>query len=262
VSERKRTYKPNKRKLYATIFVALVSIIAIAALWRKKHSDIKDYVIDIKHLSDGQNDLIREKDVKEIIRRSFEENVDDQRVEQIDVKRIERVVEADPFVENAETFIDVNNNLHITITQREPICRIIDNNGLNYYMDKSGVRMPLSKYYSVRVPIVTGAVPPHIPDFLDKKKYGLKDVYTLVTKLKADEFYNTFVQQIYMDAGGEFTLIPVLGDQKIRLGTLGNLDEKLERLHIFYNEAMPYEGWKKYKSISVKYKGQIVCKKK
>jgi cell division protein FtsQ len=262
VSEIKRTYKANKRKLYATIFVVAVAIISIIALTRKKSSVIKDYVIEIKHLSDGENDLIKEKDVKEIIRRSFEENLDDQRVGQVNVQRVERVVEADPFVENAETFVDVNNNLHITITQREPICRIIDNNGLNYYMDKNGVRLPLSKYFSVRVPIITGAVPPHVPDFLTRKKYGLKDVFTLVTKLRSDDFFNTFVQQIYLDAGGEFTLIPVLGEQKIRIGTLEDLDEKLQRLHIFYNEAMPYEGWKKYKTISVKYKGQIVCKKR
>jgi cell division protein FtsQ len=262
VSETKRTYRPNKRKLYAVIFVGVVALIAIVALSRKKRSEIKDYVIDIKHLSDGQNDLIREKDVKEIIRRSFEENVDEQRVGQVDVQRVERVVEADPFIENAETYVDANNNLHITITQREPICRIIDNNGLNYYLDKNGMRIPVSKYFSVRVPIVTGAVPPYVPDFITKKKYGLKDIHTLITRLNADDFFNTFVQQVYMDAGGEFTLIPVLGEQKIRIGNLEDLDEKLQRLHIFYNEAMPYEGWKKYKTISVKYKGQIVCKKR
>jgi hypothetical protein len=77
VSEIKRTYKANKRKLYATIFVVAVAIISIIALTRKKSSVIKDYVIEIKHLSDGENDLIKEKDVKEIIRRSFEENLDD-----------------------------------------------------------------------------------------------------------------------------------------------------------------------------------------
>jgi cell division protein FtsQ len=40
------------------------------------------------------------------------------------------------------------------------------------------------------------------------------------------------------------------------------LEEKLEQLKTFYKEAMPYEGWKKYRTISVKFKGQIVCKKK
>jgi cell division protein FtsQ len=56
--------------------------------------------------------------------------------------------------------------------------------------------------------------------------------------------------------------VPILGDQMIRIGTIDDLDEKLERLKTFYKEAMPYEGWRTYRSISVKYKNQIVCKKK
>ena len=99
-------------------------------------------------------------------------------------------------------------------------------------------------------------------DFLQRKKYGLKDVYNLVQRLQIDEFYKTFIQQIYVDAGIEFTLIPVLGDQKIRIGTIDDLEDKLQRVRIFYEEAMPYEGWRKYSSISVQYKGQIVCKKR
>ena len=38
---------------------------------------------------------------------------------------------------------------------------------------------------------------------------------------------------------------------------------KLETfLRDLYKEAMPYEGWRKYDEISLKYNGQIVCKKK
>ena len=174
----------------------------------------------------------------------------------------EQVLEQDPFVENAETFIDIKGNLNLKITQRQPILRVIDDNNLNYYLDKNGVKMPLSKYYSARVPIVTGAVPPYVSGFLGLKKYALKDVFNLVQRLNADPFFAPMIQQIIVDASGEFTLIPILGDQKIRIGTLDNLDEKLERLKTFYKEAMPYEGWKTYRSISVKYKNQIVCKKK
>ena len=258
----KQSYKINKTKLYSIIGIVLVVIIGITAIMTKKKSEVKGIAVDIKHLSDGENDLIKDKDVKEIIRRSFEENVAQSRVGRVDVKRVEKVLEQDPFIENAEVFIDASDSLNVKITQREPICRVIDNNGLNYYMDKNGIKIPPSKYYSARVIIVTGTVPPHVTDFLQKKKYGLKDVYNLVTRLLADDFYKTFIQQIHVDAGGEFTLIPVLGDQKIRIGNLDDLDDKLKRIRIFYDEAMPYEGWKKYATISVKYRGQIVCKKK
>ena len=244
------------------IGVALVVVIGIAAIMNKRKGNVKDIVVNIQHLQDGENDLIKDKDIKEILRRGFEENVAEMKVSRVDVQRAERILEQDPFIENSEVFIDADNKLNIKIVQREPICRVIDNNGLNYYMDKNGIKMPPSKYFSARVPIITGAVPPHVTDFLARKKYGLKDVYNLVKQLQADEFYKTFIQQIVVDAGGEFTLIPVLGDQKIRIGTIDDLDDKLKRIRIFYDEAMPYEGWRKYATISVKYKGQIVCKKK
>ncbi len=254
--------KINRGRVLAAVVAVLVVVLIITSLTRKSKGEVKDIVVEIQHMADGQNDLIKDKDVKEIIRRSFEENVAELRVGQLDVNRIERVLELDPFIENAETFVDAANILHVKVVQREPICRIIDNNSANYYLDKTGVKMPLSKYFSARVPIVTGAVPPHVPDFLQKKNYGLKSVFDLVQRLRGDKFYDTFVQQIYVDPSGEFTLIPVLGDQKIKIGTLDNLDDKLKRLHIFYTEAMPYEGWRKYRTISVKYNGQIVCKKK
>lgn len=257
-----RRYKVNRVKLFSVIAIAIVAIVGIATYFSKKRNDVKEIVVEIKHLVDGTNDLIKEKDVKEIIRRSFEEKVEESKLSRVDVERVERVLEQDPFIENAEAYVDASNQLRIVITQREPICRIIDNSGLNYYIDKSGVKMPPSKYFSARVPVVTGAVPPHIPDFLTRKNYVLKDVFDLVQHLEKDVFYRTFFQQIHVDAGGEFTLIPVLGDQKVRIGNLDNLTDKLQRLRVFYEEAMPYEGWRKYSSISVKYKGQIVCKKR
>jgi cell division protein FtsQ len=60
-------------------------------------------------------------------------------------------------------------------------------------------------------------------------------------------------------------LVPLVGDQKIVFGTANSAEEvkeKFERLKIFYKEAIPYEGWAKYNEISVKYDGQIVCRKR
>lgn len=255
-------YKINRRKLVMVIASGITLVLVLFFTFRKKRSVIKEVIVDIHHLADGQNDLIKEKDVRLIVNRSLDEKVENKRREDLDVERIEQVLEQDPFIENAESFVDAAGNLNLKIFQREPILRIIDNNNLNYYLDKNGIKMPLSKYFSARVPIVTGAVPPYVSDFLLRKKYALKEVFNLVNILNADAFFAPMVQQIVVDAAGEFTIIPILGDQKIRIGTLDDIEEKLERLKTFYKEAMPYEGWKKYNSISVKYKGQIVCKKK
>jgi cell division protein FtsQ len=73
------------------------------------------------------------------------------------------------------------------------------------------------------------------------------------------------IGQVYLEKNGDFILIPLLGDQKIIFGSAYSeqeIKEKFDRLKVFYEEAMPYEGWDKYDEISVKYEGQIVCRKR
>jgi cell division protein FtsQ len=55
-------------------------------------------------------------------------------------------------------------------------------------------------------------------------------------------------------------LVPLLGRQKVILGSVDDLKNKFERLKIFYQEAMPYTGWNTYSTLNVKYNGQVVCK--
>ena len=59
-------------------------------------------------------------------------------------------------------------------------------------------------------------------------------------------------------------MIPVVGKQRIVFGkasSVKEVEDKFQRLKVFYQEAMPYEGWNKYKEISLKYEGQVVCRK-
>ena len=78
----------------------------------------------------------------------------------------------------------------------------------------------------------------------------------------ADPFYSALVEQIYLSNVGEYILIPKVGQQKIILGPYEEIEDKLERLKIFYKQGIPYEGWQKYKSINLKFKDQVVCKKR
>ena len=72
------------------------------------------------------------------------------------------------------------------------------------------------------------------------------------------------IGQIYLEKNGDFILVPLIGDQKIVFGSAYSekeVEEKFEKLRIFYEEGMPNVGWNAYSEISVKYEGQIVCKK-
>jgi cell division protein FtsQ len=67
-----------------------------------------------------------------------------------------------------------------------------------------------------------------------------------------------------MTGGGSEPLqlgfVPRSGDFIVDLGTTEELDTKLNNLYRFYVKGLDRIGWDKYKSISLRYKGQVVCR--
>ncbi len=241
-------------------FLLLIGFLLFSAIGRKKNSFADGVEVEVLSLKSGEK-LISERDVRQALLRAFGNTLEGTELVGLEVERMERVLEEDPFVLNAETYIDQRNIFHVKIQQREPVLRVLDNNGGNYYLDKNGVKMPPSNNFAARVLVATGNVAPYTLDFRKKKRTTLKDLFSLTETLLADDFFASFIQQIHVSNTGEFILVPLIGDQKILLGSVRKLEDKLRRLKIFYQQGMPYAGWRAYQSINLKYNGQVVCQK-
>ncbi len=249
--------KYDRKKIFWTIASIVGIIILVATVARKKAADAREVLITILPLSEGIM-LLNNTDVEKILEKSFGHDLKGEPIKSLEVERIESVLEDEPFVKDAEVFVDAKNQIQIKITQREPIVRIIGANNTNYYLDSTGIKMPLSKHYSARVLVATGNIPPYLADFRTRSNYALADLFYLVQYIHNDDFLEPMVEQIYVDRVGEYTLIPKIGGQKIQLGTCKDLEQKIYNLKEFYRQAMPTEGWKKYKTLIIKYKNQIV----
>lgn len=242
------------------MFLFMVGMIWLLARQRKARAFTEDIQVEVNPLDSGDK-LISERDVRQALLVAFGSDLESTELADLDVDRMERMLEEDPFVRNADTYIDQNNHLHVKIDQREPVIRILDTNGGNYYLDASGKKMPPSKNFAARVIVATGNIAPYTPEFREKRRSSLKDLFNLTQTLLADDFFSSFIQQIHVNNSGEFILVPLIGDQQIILGSARKLEDKLKRLKIFYQEGLPYEGWRKYKTINLKYNGQVVCKR-
>jgi cell division protein FtsQ len=139
--------------------------------------------------------------------------------------------------------------------------RILDQNGGNYYLDEKGIKMPPSNNFTARVLVATGNIAPYTPEFMQKKRNTLKDLVTITKAILKDDFLADNIQQVHVNNAGEFILVPLIGDQKIILGNARRLENKFDRLKTFYKKAMPYVGWQQYRSINLKFNGQVVCKR-
>lgn len=249
------------RQLLWVGLLLATAIFVMSAVQRRKVMPSEDIKVNIAPLEGADSTLITERDVKDLLQKSFEINILGSDLGDIDVGRVERVLERNAFVKNADVFIDSRNVINTEITQRKPIMRIMDSDGRSYYLDATGYYMPLSEHYAARVIVGTGFIPPHVPDFLDRKSYGLKNVFELVKLIQTQPFYDRLIEQIHVTQNGDILLIPKLGKQQILFGKYREAAEKLKRLKIFYEEALPYEGWDKYKLIDIRFEDQIVCQK-
>jgi cell division protein FtsQ len=68
-------------------------------------------------------------------------------------------------------------------------------------------------------------------------------------------------EQIYVGDDFEIELIPKVGNHKILIGNIENLDDKFSRLLLFYKQGLMRKGWENYSVINLKFKNQVVCTK-
>lgn len=88
---------------------------------------------------------------------------------------------------------------------------------------------------------------------------------TFVETVEKDSFWRSEVVQIVArstPAGVlEIDLIPRSGRHTIRFGRLDEPQRKLDKLMRFYRGGLSRIGWDEYRTIDIRYKDQVVCRK-
>ncbi|MDD3567699.1 MAG: hypothetical protein PHT92_04790 [Bacteroidales bacterium] len=192
----------------------------------------------------------------------------------INTYEIEQQLRSMQAVKNAEVYKTLNGNISIDIEQRKPIVRIINGQGQSYYIDVEGKTLPLSSKFTSHVLVVNGNIsePFKVEPNIDITKWdreGKGSESPLIARLfnfarfvTNDPFWRAQITQIYVDSPHNIELIPRVGPHTVILGSLDDYETKLAKLKLFYERALPEEGWNKYKEINLKYKNQIVCTKR
>lgn len=217
--------------------------------------------VHVKHLESG-NDFITGEEMRTRITNKFQTEFVNKPIGRLSPIEIEAGLKSIDFVKSADVYLDANSRLNVLVTQREPILRIINHEGYSLYVDKDGTTMPASLHYSPRVLVAYANVPNTI-DTLSLNKPGLQlNLFTLSNIIRDDRFLSTLIEQIALDNEGDWVLVPKLGPSKILIGNLENMDEKVESVKKVYKRILPAEGWDKYSTINLKFKGQVICTKK
>ena len=234
---------------------------------------VKCTTIDIQIVDTTGFNFVESKDIKELLNQKGYKIIGNN-IEDFSLNKIETAIRNHPSVKSAEVYTTFDGILHIDIEQRNPILRIINYNNESYYIDNDGALFPLSDKYTARVLVANGNLnepynlhyKKNVLQIEEKdtlvRKYLIDDLFTLAKFIKSNEFYNSFIEQIYVNNNNEIELIPKIGKFNIVLGNIEDLKEKFENLKAFIQIGLSREGWDKYETINIKYKNQVVCTKK
>jgi len=158
-------------------------------------------------------------------------------------------------------FFDNNQVLTVKIAERQPIARVFTVDGTSFYIDTAGNRLPLSDKFSARLPVFSSYPSTKKPLTADDSVV-VQDVRRIAQYIQQDSFWVAQVGQIDITPQHTYELVPVLGNQIIKLGNGENIDRKFKRLLAFYKQVWSKAGFEKYETIDVQFEGQVVAAKR
>ncbi len=256
-------HKIDKKKVRDTIIWVLLLAAIMAGLFfsvqRKQNAKVQAIKIEIVGLKDGEQ-LINEKEVKQILQLAAGKTLNQASIKSLDVRKLEAKLNLDKRIVQADLYFDAHDCLHVKISQRKPIMRVMEVSGNEYFIDADGERIPYMRGSIVRVPIVTGVR----DTFFDKmlisdQSSKLKDVFKIMQFVSDDAFLSALIEQVNIEAGGQgnIVLVPKVGREKIIFGDASDIRSKFDNLKIFYRDGMPKLGWNRYKSLNLSYTKQV-----
>ncbi len=237
------------------LLVAFIAVTLSFATRESRHIVCRNIHIELR---DDEMIRISKDEITRLIY-AADQHIIGKELKHINSEMIEKEVEKHQAIQKAEVFkVIVNDSssyngiLGVRIKHRDPVVRIMSGND-RYYLDKSGEKIPVSSGYSANVLVATGNF---------SEEYARKELLPFVLFLNNNPFWKAQVEQVHIDSNGGVFLTPLVGDQVIEMGSLKDYSEKLRNLKAFYEQVLINNNWEKYKSISLKYRNQVIAKKR
>lgn len=176
----------------------------------------------------------------------------------IDPKTLERRVEANPFVKDAQVYRDLKGNLQVKVVQSKPIARLFIDGKKDRYIDAEGNILPINARHTARVPLLETDFEFSWESNLNESNYG-EEIFELLSFIESDEFWKAQIAGLLIKKNGEVDLFPQVTKQTVEFGMPQDIDRKFSKLMTFYKEILPKKGWNAYDRVNLKFENQIIC---
>ena len=189
------------------------------------------------------------------------------KISNVDLKRIVKLLDENPWIEQGNAYIDLNDTLYISAKEYEPMLRAFDNNGSSVYVTAEGIVIPASPHYTPHLIIASGSfiLPQEVNANVNKPEYltsGIAEALIIAKALNNDDYLTRHIGQIYRNNDNAFELTVNNLPAKVIVGDIHDINDKLSRLKTLLEKYNDTEELLAYKTLDLRYKNQIVCTKK
>lgn len=248
--------------MLGTLWVCIAAgtvVLLVAAINKKDEKKCTGVNINISGVSD--NFFVDKKDIIRLLTARAGANPVGKPVGLFDLRSMEAALQRNIWVKSAQLFFDNNERLQVNVLEREPEARVFTTTGSTFYLDTSIAILPLSEKFSARLPVFTNF--PFNGQRLNKSDSALlRSIVTISTSIQKNEFLMAMIDQVDITPQGTFEMIPKFGNTVIVFGDATDATEKFDKLLLFYKEVVVKAGWNKYTEINVRFKNQVVAKRK
>jgi cell division protein FtsQ len=245
------------RVLWSIAGAALIVLFVVA--WKAKEEK-KCSSIEIELV--GENTAALFIDEKEILQIIHEQGIKEGLpIGVVNLNTLEKYLETIRWVKHVELFLDNTQALQVKIEQRIPIARIFTASGNSFYIDKEGLQLPLKQLTVLRLPVFTN-FPSDQQKLSKPDSLLLNDILHFTKAVQNDSFFMAQTAQVNIAVNGDFELVPTVGDHLVLIGSVENIEDKLNRLYTFYKSVWVQSGLNAYQVIDCRFDNQIVALKK
>lgn len=241
------------------IVTALLILGAIIAFTEGRQEElvVGDVRVRIENLSG--NHFLDEQDILKLM--DFDQvAMKGARFSEVNMREVERKISRQPYVKDAQLYSDMKGNIIVRASLRRPIARIVRSDGPDGYIAEDGTIMPVSEKFTSRVLLIGGS---YVPTLLKQKSLGQSEegqmLMHVIGTIREDEFWSAQIAQLNIDSKMRITMLPQVGSERIEFGKPERVEQKFNKLMIFYKEVLPRMGWNKYSRVNLEYAGQIVA---
>lgn len=220
--------------------------------------------MEIAILDSMENSFVTGNDIRKYIDKEFGTYLG-KRLDSLDLVKVEKIIDGRSAVKKSHAFVTRDSILRINVTQRKPVVRFQKTDG-GFYADAEGYIFPLQSSYASHVQVIDGAIPlaansgyKGAIDNPGEKKW-FDQMMGVVNHIEGSRTWKGKIVQIHVDEKGELILVPREGRQKFMFGRPTGVEEKFERMSMYYTHILPEKGPEAYSVIDVRFEGQIVCR--